>query len=589
MNHDFCRLIVMESPVGYAYHQIILDDKGVPCDYIILEANRAFETLTGLKLENVKGKKITEILPGIKETDFDWIGAYGEVALTGNAKEFEQYSEPLKKWFRVKVHSIEKGFFGTYFFNITNEKHLAESAEMFLQQTSEKINYQAITDTILQISEARYGIFNIYDDSGEEYISVAFSGVSSIISEVSDILGFNIVGKKWRHDPVREKKIAMSTVTKFTHLYELAENRIPGTAILLIEKTFGLGPVYIVKITKDSKMIGDFTLFFEEKKVLQNQGLVELYTKMTGMFISKKKSEEKLKKIHERYMLAVKGNHDGIWDWDMVTDELFLSERWKNILGYADSELESAHGLFKSLLHPDDKNRVSDYLKSYLRGDFEHYNIEFRMRHKNGNYRWINARGEALLDKNGKPYRMAGSHTDITEKKEMEKRLEEFASIDDLTGIWNRRYFFEMGKAEFLRSKRYKASFALIMIDVDHFKTINDTYGHAAGDEVLKKITAVLKKNLRDVDILARLGGEEFAVLLPNTETPGAEIVAERLRKAVESALFVFETREMPATISIGIADHKNSDSLDELLKNADSALYLAKSQGRNTVRTYGV
>lgn len=589
MNNDFCRLVVMESPVGYAYHKIILDDKGVPCDYIILEANNAFEVLTGLQLEKIRGKKITEILPGIAKSGFDWIGAYGEVALTGTAIEFEQYSEPLKKWFRVKVHSIEKGFFGTYFFNITSEKLLAESAEMFLQQTSEKTNYQAIADTVLQISEAKYGAFNLYDDSGREYTSVAFSGINSVASEVAGILGFNIAGKKWQHDPEREKKISERTVTRFSHLHELTEDKIPETAVLLIEKTFGLGPVYIVKITKDSKMIGDFTLFFEEKKDIQNQGLVELYAKMTGVFLSKKQSDEKLKKIHERYMLAVKGNHDGIWDWDMVTDELFLSERWKNILGYADSELESAHGLFKSLLHPDDKDRVSDYLKSYLRGDFEHYNIEFRMRHKNGKYRWINARGEALLDKNGKPHRMAGSHTDITEKKEMEKKLEELASIDDLTGVWNRRYFFEMGKTEFLRSKRYKASFALMMIDLDHFKTINDTYGHAAGDEVLKRITAVLKKNLRDVDILARLGGEEFAVLLPNTETHGANIVAERLRKAVESSLFIFENREMPATISIGIADHKSSASLDELIKNADSALYTAKNQGRNTIRIFGV
>ena len=487
MDNDFCRLVAMESPVGYAYHKIILDDKGIPSDYIILEANRAFETLTGLKLETVRNRKITEILPGIKETGFDWIGVYGEVALTGNAKEFEQYSEPLRKWFRVKVHSIEKGFFGTYFFNITSEKLLAESAEMFFQQSSENIDYQKISDTIIQISGARYAIFHLYNNSGTQFTAMSSSGLDSAIKKASDFLGFNIVGSTWNHDPEREIKISGQTITRFEHIHELSGSKIPASITKLIEKTFHLGDLYIIKITKDSHIIGDFTLIFLKETSLENQGQAELYAKMTGLFLSKKQSDEKLKKIHERYMLAVNGNHDGIWDWDMTTDELFLSERWKNILGYADSELESEHGLFKNLLHPDDKDRVSDCLKSYLSGDSEHYNIEFRMKHKNGSYRWINARGEALFDKDGKPHRMAGSHTDITEKKELEKKLEEFASIDDLTGVWNRRYFFEIGKTEFLKSKRYKASFALMMIDVDHFKTINDTYGHAAGDEVLKR------------------------------------------------------------------------------------------------------
>ncbi|HNW81963.1 MAG TPA: diguanylate cyclase [bacterium] len=585
MDYDFCKLVVKESPVGYAYHKTILDETGKPVDYILLEANDAFEKLTGLKLEHIKGKKVTEFLPGIKDSEFDWIGICGEVALKGISKEFEQYSEQLKKWYKVKVHSIEKGYFGTYFFDITGEKGLSQAAESFFRNSFEKIDFRKMTDYILQISSAKYAVFNIYEENGNEYTSMAFSGLNNIVEKVSAILGFNIVGKKWGHDSARASKIAENTITRFENFHLLTGGEIPDPVVLLLEKTFNPGDTFIVKIVKDSRMIGDFTLFFGKEQSLENQGLVELYAKLAGLFISRKKAEEELKKSHERYMLAVAGNQDGIWDWDIATGDLFLSERWKAIVGYSDYEIPNAHGVFQNLLHPDDKKRVRDYFDSYLKGEFSQYNIEFRMKHKDGSYRWILARGAALTDKNGIPYRMAGSHTDITEKKETEKKLETLASTDDLTGMWNRRYFFEIGKIEFSRSKRYQASFSLIMIDIDHFKNTNDRFGHAAGDETLKNISAVLKKNLRDVDLIARMGGEEFAALLPNTEISGALIVAERLRKAVEETPLLVEDKTIPSTISIGISGYKNSSSLDELLKNADAALYIAKNEGRNCIR----
>lgn len=466
---------------------------------------------------------------------------------------------------------------------------IIDVAEMFLSEEFSKETYQKITDTARQIVSSKYAIFNLYEENGEDYYSVAVSGTGEVINKASKILGFDISRKKWGDDPHKAMKIAATTITCFETLHDLTGKKVPLPLMLLIEKSFNIGRAYVAKIVKDSKIIGDFTLIYESGEEMINEGLMELFVKLTGLFITRKKAEEKLIKSHEQFMLAVKGNHDGIWDWNISTDELFLSVRWKEMLGYKNYELENRLGVFENLLHPDDKKRVLDYLDSYLKGRFNHYNIEFRLKHKDGSYRWILARGEALTDSDGIPYRMAGSHTDITEKKEMEKKLEELASIDDLTGVWNRRYFFEIGKNEFLRSKRYKAYFTIMMIDIDHFKKINDTYGHAAGDEVLKKITSVLKRNLRDVDILARLGGEEFAVLLPNTETQGALIVAERLRKAVESSSVMFENRELRATISIGTADEKSAASLDELLKNADSALYTAKNQGRNTIRIFGV
>lgn len=462
---------------------------------------------------------------------------------------------------------------------------IIDVAEMFLSEDFSKETYQKITDIARQIVSAKYAIFNLYEDNGEDYYSVAVSGTGEVIKKASNILGFEISKRKWGNDPHKAMKIAATTITCFETLHDLTGKKVPLPLMLLIEKSFNIGKTYVAKIVKDSRMMGDFTLIYESGEEIVNAGLMELFVKLTGLFITRKRAEEKLRKSHEQFMLAVEGNHDGIWDWDITTGELFLSVRWKEMLGYADEEIPNNIDSFRNNLHPDDRPRVMKYLDGYLKGEYRHYNIEFRMKHKNGTYLWIHARGEALYDENEIPYRMAGSHTDITEKKEMEKQLESMASTDELTGLWNRRYFFEIGHNECKRTRRYKAKFGMLMIDIDHFKNINDTCGHAAGDAVLRTVSEVFRNSLRDVDIAARIGGEEFAVLMPNTDIEGAKIVAERLRNAVESSQVVYEGNALKITISVGISDCSNVNSIDKMLKNADDALYEAKKSGRNCVR----
>ena len=178
---------------------------------------------------------------------------------------------------------------------------------------------------------------------------------------------------------------------------------------------------------------------------------------------------------------------------------------------------------------------------------------------------------------------------DITAQKKHEQQLFEQAVLDPLTGCYNRRQFMELAAKEIRRAWRYETSFCLIMIDIDHFKRVNDTHGHAFGDEVLKAMALTCKQTLRDSDIFARYGGEEFIILLPQTDLAGGMIVAERLRKNIED-LRVPLPDGIPFnfTISLGIVSSGATDDLDELIKRADSALYAAKEGGRNQVRMYG-
>ncbi len=175
---------------------------------------------------------------------------------------------------------------------------------------------------------------------------------------------------------------------------------------------------------------------------------------------------------------------------------------------------------------------------------------------------------------------------DNTQNQRLMAQLERFATIDPLTEVLNRRRFMDIFHAELSRSERYVRPLSLLMMDLDHFKLVNDTHGHLAGDQALKDITRICRESLREVDRIGRYGGEEFAIILPETETMGAVITAERLRQRIEALRIRHDTREFVVTASFGVATFSPGDepSLEKIIHAADSALYQAKNNGRNRV-----
>lgn len=174
------------------------------------------------------------------------------------------------------------------------------------------------------------------------------------------------------------------------------------------------------------------------------------------------------------------------------------------------------------------------------------------------------------------------------ELRETNRRLEELSNTDDLTKLYNRRYFMELFELEFQRAQRYEARLSFVMIDIDHFKRFNDTCGHLMGDRILFEVAQIMRENLRVHDIVGRYGGEEFALLMPETDAKGALVVAERYRKRVEEFIHIEGDRDLRVTISLGVASYprNNIKSVDDLIRQADSALYKAKNNGRNRVET---
>lgn len=294
--------------------------------------------------------------------------------------------------------------------------------------------------------------------------------------------------------------------------------------------------------------------------------------------------ERKLRESEERYALAVQAANDGIWDWNLKTNEIYFSYRWKDILGYQADEIGTDPSEWLNRVHPNDKKRVQTELASHVKGLTPLFECEYLIRHSNGKYLWVLSRGLAVRDANGKVYRMAGSHSDINARKLAEDRLAHDALHDALTGLPNRVLFMDRLENRLERTKRNPNDlFAIMFIDLDRFKVVNDSMGHAVGDQLLITIANRLKLCLRPEDTVSRLSGDEFAVLLNDvSDINDVYQVADRIKGQLVTTTLLGAVERSPSA-SIGIAIFKMSNlSAGELLRNADLAMYRAKALGGN-------
>ena len=300
------------------------------------------------------------------------------------------------------------------------------------------------------------------------------------------------------------------------------------------------------------------------------------------MAIYKHSMERKLRESEERYALAVRAANDGIWDWNLKTNKIYYSSRWKKMLGYKEDEIGTDPDDWFKLVHPDDQKLIQTHLVSHLKGLTSHFQCEYRIQHSNGTYLWVLSRGLAVQDANGTAYRMAGSQSDITARKLAEDRLAHDAVHDALTGLPNRVLFLDRLQNRLERTKRNTNElFAVMFIDLDRFKVVNDSLGHAVGDQLLITIANRLKLCVRPNDTISRLGGDEFAVLLDVVnDVNDTRLVADRIKGRLKTTTILGAVERSP-TASIGIVMfNKNYKTAEELLRDADSAMYYAKAKG---------
>ncbi len=316
----------------------------------------------------------------------------------------------------------------------------------------------------------------------------------------------------------------------------------------------------------------------------------------------RKHGENVLRESEFRWKFAIEGSGDGVWDWNIQTAEAKYSKRWKEMLGYAEDDILPTNDEWVKRIHPDDQSFVAGTMQAYLDGKTEIYVVEYRLRCKDDSYKWILGRGMIVsCDEDGKPLRMIGTHTDITERKQMEDQVRQLAFYDSLTKLANRLLFNDRLTQAISTSKRSGCHVAVIFIDLDNFKALNDTHGHVIGDLLLTEVASRLKNCVRNNDTVARFGGDEFVVMLSELDVDKAasisqaSIVAEKMRNIL-SRLYLLTIRhdgqsdttvEHHCTASIGVALINHEGSQDDILEWADAAMYQAKEAGRNSIRFY--
>jgi len=295
-----------------------------------------------------------------------------------------------------------------------------------------------------------------------------------------------------------------------------------------------------------------------------------------------KLAEQSLRVSEERYSLALEGANDGIWDWDLENNYIYYSPRWKKLLGYNENELNDEPDEWFNRIHPEDLPSVKSSIEAHLTGLSSHIETEFRMQHKDGSYLWVMARGNAIHTNGSRPHRVAGSMTDISRHKIAESRLMHEALHDKLTNLPNRTLFVDRLYQAIKRSKRHENEvFAVLFLDLDRFKVINDSLGHLAGDKMLVTIAERLESCVRAEDTVARMGGDEFALLIASLNDPLEVVqVANRIQREL-SLPFIVDGQPVYTTCSIGITlSTTGYEKPEEVLRDADTAMYQAKAQG---------
>ncbi|NJR59345.1 MAG: EAL domain-containing protein [Cyanobacteria bacterium CRU_2_1] len=290
-----------------------------------------------------------------------------------------------------------------------------------------------------------------------------------------------------------------------------------------------------------------------------------------------------LRQSEERYALAVRGSSEGLWDWNLRTDRVYFSPRWKEMLGYLEHQLSDSPQEWLSRVHPADLELLKVAIADHLRGNTSHFENEHRLLHQNGTHRWMLSRGLAVRNREGKAERMVGSQTDITSRKQTEEELWRSAFFDKLTNLPNRPGFINYLRQAITRIQHPPMTvFAVLWLDLDRFKVVNNSLGSAIGDRLLIAVSQRLRAFLSSDDVTARMGGDEFAVLLDQVQDANDAIrMAERVQQVL-ALPFNMDGREVFLTVSIGIAlSSTHYTDPEHLLRDADTAMHRAKAHGR--------
>ncbi|WP_303866480.1 PocR ligand-binding domain-containing protein [Acetobacterium wieringae] len=598
MNDVRYQSVLEHAPMGYAYHKIVCDEVGMPCDYEFIEVNLAFERLTGLIGAKILGKRITEVLPEIVNDSFDWIRFYGDIALNGGEKEFEQYTAALNIWCRVVVHSPQKGFFITHFIDITKEKTQLEELNNFFELS---LDFLCIADMDGYFVKTNRAWEEVLGYTNEELIRTKYLDfvhpddvqvtreVMNRLNEQNPVVNFT---NRYRAKDGTYHWIEWCSRPQGKLIYAAARDI---TDRKKIEQRLEKRMLELTRPAEDTSTI-DFSELIDLETIqrLQDQfsdatGVASVITMTDGTPITETSNFTRLCRdiirktqrgcencyksdaaigaysvegpIIKRCLsgglwdagaaITVGGKHVASWLIGQVRDENIKESQLVAYAREIGADEEEALGAFREV----------------PRMSIQRFEKIAKLLHTIAN-QLSNLAFQNLLQARF-----------INEKRQNEKEILYLSYHDYLTGLFNRRYY----EQELARlDKKENLPLTLLLGDVNGLKLVNDTLGHLMGDELLIKTARILSQVCRKDDILARLGGDEFIVILPRT----AGHIIEDMVAQIKELTAAEKVGGMAVSISFGYETKNNeAEDIEEIFKRAEDDMYRHKQDESTTIR----
>jgi diguanylate cyclase (GGDEF)-like protein/PAS domain S-box-containing protein len=539
VDNDSCQSIFEHMPNGLAYCKLLFED-GQPRDFIYLYTNPAFEALTGLR--NACRKRVTEVIPGICETDPQLFEIFSRIAQGGAPEKFEAYVNALAMWFSVSVYSPRHEHFVAVF-DVITERKLAEEA---------------------------------LRDSEERYLDV-FDNTSDLIQFVSPDGSFIYTNRTWRETlGYTEQEVESLNLLDVLHPDSRVCCQDRFRRLLNGEPLTYITFKFLTKSGETVHLAGDCGSIIKEGETIWTRGIFKNISDTVEAEVALKVSEARYQALYENAPdIYITINRAG--------EILSVNRTGASMLGYDVGELigESA----SKVIHPEDQRAVFACVEKQFADPHPDQGIEYRKIRKDGSIFWAHQR--VTLEPDTNEPRLLVVCRDVTEKRNLEEQLAHQATHDSLTNLINRREFERRLQRILSSAPEPGDEHVLCFLDLDQFKIINDTCGHIAGDELLRQIAALLQVQMRSRDTLARVGGDEFAVLMEYCSMDRAVRLAEKIRVTIQDFQFYWRSQQFSIGVSIGIVPVQAGLNITDTITFADVACYTAKKEGGNCIQVY--
>jgi len=638
------------ASVGFAYHRIVLDDGGQPCDYVFLEANRAFESMTGLRRGDLLGRRVTEVMPDIRSEQVDFVAEFGAIALSGGEKEFDAYVDGLGRYYRIFVYSPEPMHFWVNFTDITEERIREEEYRLLFERSSEAIVVErddmirlcnGMTERITGFTQeellgrpftdladerdqalafryrdrrrtqdsAEITTFRIQTKSaGVRYVEMKAERQSMLRGEETVIFFHDVTARMETEEQLkaREEQFRLLFKNASEAILVIQDNRVQ-LANAAAETYAGYsaeemaGRPFLEFIHHEDRERVAVYYYKRLNGILDADSKTEfricrktgdpIWVQCSGVQIQwkgrqavqyfmidideRKKVEEEIHSSEEKYRLITEFVSDMIWVFNYSNYRMsYFSPTVQTVTGYTPEEAAALS--IDTLVSPASLSRlmgkVNELAGTFLEnpGDSSSFLLELQMRRKEGELVWTETSCR-LRENASHEIEVIGVSRNIEERKRAEQQILYLSYHDQLTGLYNRRYYDDQ-----LRYVDEHGLFpiTLVLFDVNGLKLTNDVFGHQAGDRLLVRVAEGLKAACRARDVAARIGGDEFVLLLPQTNAKTAEKIIRRVRQEIYGQM----EDSVILSVSFGWSTKEgNEKSINALFLEAENRMYLRK------------